>query len=178
VNAARLGIEVNALEKGSLSPSEFVQFGLSKIRRADVVLPDRYDEQRDPFILRHGHPPFVVFLLSLVADSRSERVIRSVQLFGSGVFTCAVILSYVATTRVVQWPGLLLVSLLALWMARLAFGSVSFHGWEATWATVTAALLALLRGPMPVSGRVIGVGLSTVLALAALTLETGLVLWV
>ena len=178
VNAARLGIVANALEKGSLSPSEFVQFGLSKMRSTGVVLPERYIEGRDPFVLRHGHPPFVVFLLSLVAHVQSERGIRSVQLFGSLIFTCAVVLSYVAVTRTVQWPGLLLVSVLALWMTRLAFGSVSFHGWEATWATVTAALLASLSGPVAVSGRVLGIGLSMVLALSALTLETGLVLWV
>src|SRR5262245_7238928 len=77
VNAAKLGVPANAWDIGSLSPREFLKFGLSKVRGESPALPDSYDEQRDPFVLRHHHPPLVIFLLSTVARSRSERVMRS-----------------------------------------------------------------------------------------------------
>lgn len=174
VNAASLGPVANAFETGSLSPAHFVRFALSKIAGKNPVLPPDYDESRDPFVLRHYHPPFVVFLLSAFSRSRSERVIRSVQLFGALAFTFATFLSYRSISGSIGWAGMLVVALMTLWLNRLLFGSVSFHGWAAVWATATAALLSRW---LQVRKNAVGILLCVSLALALLTLETGLLVW-
>lgn len=158
----------------ALPLSLYVTFALAKISGTDPTLPPGYDERRDPLILRHYHPPFVVLLLSGVLPSKSERVIRSVQLLGALAFTCSILLSYWSISGSTSWPGMLLTSLLALWMIRLMFSSVSFHGWEVVWTTTTAALMGRWLG---VRKRALGVLLCASLALAVLTLETGLLVW-
>lgn len=171
VNAAGFGVAANAFERGSLSPLDFAQFALSKATKGESFLPPGYDQQRDPFILRHYHPPFVVFLLAVLPQVESERVVRSVQLLGALLLIVTMVLAYRSIAGPTGWSGMILVSALPLWMSRLAFGSLFFHWWEAIWVTITAALLALL-------GRSRGVGDTRLrLALALLTLETGLVVW-
>jgi len=176
VNAAKLGVWVNAFEKGSLSPRDFIRFAIAKISGSNAVLPFDYDESRDPFLLRHFHPPFVVFLLSAVSQSKSERVIRSVQLLGALAFICAIVFSYWSISASAGWPGVLLVSLLALWMIPQLFSSISFHGWMAVWTTIIAALLT--RWFEEQKSRRLRFLLCASLTLALLTLETGFLVWI
>lgn len=177
VNAARLGAVANAFEGGSMSSVQFVRFAVSKIRGSNPVVPSNYDEQHDPLLLRHYHPPFVVYLLSAVSGSRSERVLRLVQLLGALAFTLTVVFAYRSIEGSKGWPGLLLVSLLAVWMSTLLFGPIWFHGWEAVWSTAAATLLSLLSRPVPAGRNGVAVALGVVLALALLTLETGVFVW-
>jgi hypothetical protein len=60
LDAAKLGVWANATDAGSLSPGEFVRFSLAKRSGRAVALPPGYDEERDPLLVRHYHPPFVV----------------------------------------------------------------------------------------------------------------------
>jgi len=177
VNAAKLGSSANALESGSLWPLEFLRFALSKAQGRDPILPDEYDESLDPFILRHFHPPFVVFLLTTISPSRSERVIRSVQVLGSLLLILAMMLSYRIISDSSGWAGAVVVSLFALWIVRLVFASVSFHGWEAIWSTTAAVLIARLCPPAGAPRAVLWIGLCITLAVSLLTLETGLAVW-
>lgn len=174
VNAAQLGPQANALERGSLSPIQFVNFALTKMSGKRSGLPAGYDERRDPLLLRHYHPPFVVFLLSAVSPFRSERLIRGVQLVGALALTLTIAFSYRSLSGSVGWSGMLLVMLLTLWLVRLLFASVSFHGWAAVWATTTAALLGRW---LSARTGIIAFFLCTSLALMLLTLETGILVW-
>ena len=169
VSAAGLGLRANALDKGSLSPSEFAGFALAKITREIPTLPAYYDESRDPFVLRHYHPPFVVFLLSQVAGSRSERVLRSVQLLGALALACAVFFTYRSLSPSPGWCGIALISILTPWILVLLFSSLSFHGWATVWTTITAALLGRW---LNFRSTTLGFLFCLSLALTFLTLET------
>ena len=170
VSAAGLGLRANALDKGSLSPFEFAGFALAKITRETPTLPAYYDESRDPFVLRHYHPPFVVFLLSQVAGSRSERVFRSVQLAGALALAMTLFFSYRSISPEAGWCGIFLLSVLSFWILVLLFGSLSFHGWAAVWTTTTAALLGQW---LTLRRNALGFFLCLNLALTFVTLETG-----
>ncbi len=173
--AASLGPWANVADRGSLSPLQYGRFAVAKISAKEPVLPADYDESRDLLLLRHYHPPFVVLLLSIVSPWRNERLIRSVQLLGALAFTFATICSYWSLSGSTKWFGMLLVLLLTLWMIPPLFSSLSFHGWEAVWTTTSAALMSrLLNRGM----AAIGLLLCVTLALAFLTLETGLLVWV
>lgn len=174
VNAAKLGAWANVVEMGSLSPSHFISFALAKLSGSDPTLPAGYDESQDPLLLRHYHPPFVVLLLSGVSASKDERVIRSVQLLGALAFSCVIVFSYRSISDSAEWSGMLLVSLLTLWMSQMLFGWVSFHGWEAVWVTASAALMGQW---LSFGKRAMGVFLCASLALALLTLQTGMFVW-
>jgi len=97
VNVTKLGAWANYTEKGSLSPQEYIEFSLSKLRKSqenEYSLPPNYSEDKDPFLLRHFHPPFVNYLLSIIdktVGTSNERIVRSVQLFGALIFTLAVL---------------------------------------------------------------------------------------
>jgi hypothetical protein len=175
VNAARLGPLANTLDIGSLSPREFVRFALAKRHGTAPSLPDGYEEQSDPLVLRHYHPPFVVILLSLISSLKSERALRLVQLVGSLLFVAVILFSLKSITGSVGWTELLVVSLLTLQLIQLSFGSIAFHGWEGVWSTASAAMLSKwLRAPRPA----IGFLLCAAAALALVTLETGAVVWI
>lgn len=171
VKAARLGGIANATEAGSLSPSEFFELGLAKLAGQEPHLPGWYDESEDPFLLRHFHPPFVVYLLSLVASSNSERLLRSVQILGSLFLIGATVMGYLYLDNGWSWAGCGVVACLGIWVSQILFRSISFHGWEAVWVSATAtfasAWLAQSRS-MAVGGLLCGS-----LILACLTLETG-----
>ncbi len=175
VLAASRGPWVNATERGSLSLLQYGRFALAKLSGKEPVLPPEYDESQDPLLLRHYHPPFVVLLLSPVSWTRSERAIRSVQLLGGLALSCAVTLSYLSLSRPPGWCGMLLISLLILWTIPRLFSSLSFHGWEAVWTTASAALLGRW---LSTGAKAAGVLLCASLAMALVTLETGLLLWV
>jgi len=175
VNAAGLGPWANMVEGGSLPISHFVAFAFAKITGRQFAFPEGYDESRDPLLLRHYHPPLVVLLLSPVSWTRSERTIRSVQLLGALALSCAVTLSYLSLSGPPGWSGILVVSLLVLWTILVVFTSLSFHGWEAVWTTASAALLGRW---LSTRAKVVGVLLCASLAMAVVTLETGLLVWV
>ena len=175
LRAARLGVVANALERGSLSPGEFVRFGEAKLSRRPPLLPAGYAEERDPLVLRHYHPPFVIYLLSAVAQAQNERVLRIVQLVGALAFCGTVLLVALRGGGPgVGWTEALVVSLLALQLARTAFSSISFHGWEAVWILGAGGLLARWL-QSPETGTAISFCVVGALALA--TLPSGIVVW-
>ena len=175
-NAGKLGVFANAVDRGSLSPSQFVRFSLAKISGETPALPEDYDTTRDPFLLRHYHPPLFIYLVSAVSHFESERAIRSVQLLGALAFILVVLSSYWSLSASPRWCGLLLVSLLALWMSLMLFENLSFHGWEAVWTVSSAALLS--RWLSDERGPPWGILLCISLVFVFLTLEIGVVVWV
>ena len=174
VNAAGLGPWANMAERGSLRLSDFVAFAFAKISNRPFAFPEGHEEARDPLLLRHYHPPFVVLLLAPVSWTRSERAIRSVQLLGGLTLSCVVAMSYLSLSGQPGWSGVLLISLLILWTIPGLFSSLSFHGWEAVWTTASAALLGRW---LNTRATAVGVLLCASLAMALVTLETGLLLW-
>lgn len=170
VNAAKLGIKANMLEQFSLSPVAYWEFSRAKLARRPPQLPPSYDEGRDTLLLRHYHPPLVVFLMSLLPDLNSERVARSVQLLGAFLLSLAIFFCYGSLTVKPTWPGLAILSSLTIWINLNFFRAISFHGWAAIWVTTTAAALILWLNSR---ARSWGWVLCASLALSFLTLETG-----
>lgn len=177
-NAARQGVLANALDRGSLTPGQFLSFALAKARReAEAPLPPGYDEPRDPLILRHYHPPFVVYLVALItgsSDSPGERLTRSAQILGALALIACMLLSYLSASRRPTWPGALTVVALGALLSYLTFFNLNFHGWTAVWTVTTAALLSRW---LAAGQKGAGVLLCLSLALVLATLESGLVVW-
>ena len=175
VNSTRLGVWANATEKGSLSPQEYIKFSLSKIRKSETeyILPENYSEDKDPFILRHYHPPFVNYLIAIVDNifgSDNERIFRSVQLFGALVLIFAIYACYYQMScRNTSGSGILIIGGLCIWMCTGLFKSLHFHGWQAVWIVFVSWFLTDWLNE---SKNKIGLIIS--LALSVLTLETGL----
>lgn len=174
VNAASLGIASNAMELGSLGPAEFVAFARAKLTGEPPKLPPSYDEARDPLLLRHYHPPLVIYLTAMISNATptpDERGFRGAQLVGAIVFSGALVWAYVLIGRSVRWPGLLLLLLLSCWMVLVSFQTLHFHGWAAVW--VVAASAAAVRAKSsprvwaPLFGVLMGLGLITLEALLA-----------
>jgi hypothetical protein len=176
VRAAELGLAANALESGSLTPGDFAALAMAKRSGADPPVPEHYDESRDPLLLRHYHPPFVTYLLSLVAPSASERVMRLVQLLGAFCLLAAALLGYGRLAKAPSPAGASAVIAFGLWLVPPLFASISFHGWLAVWLTLGAALLSSRRSPERRQQRWWPFGV--VCGFAALTLETGVLLLV
>lgn len=175
VNAARLGLLVNALDIGSLSPTEFVRFGFAKRYGTLPSLPDGYDERSDPLVLRHYHPPLVVLLLSLISHFESERILRLVQLAGSMLFVAVILFSLRSITGSTGWAEVLIASVLTLDLIQLSLRSISFHGWEGVWSAASAAFVSRwFQDRRPLTGLL----LCATAALALGTLETGGLVWV
>ena len=172
VNAARLGAWSNMVERGSIGLVDYLEFARSKYWRREPGYPRWYDETRDPLLLRHYHPPLVVLMLSGLSESRNEHVLRSVQNVGALFLIGVILFSYSSLTTAPSWPGIVVVSLLALWMSLMLFSSLSFHGWAAVWTTSSAALLSHW---LDARRRSVGIALCASLVLAILTLETGLI---
>lgn len=63
--AAQSGIAVNALEQQTLSLLEFSELGLAKIWKQQPDVSNFPSEFKDPFLLRHFHPPLPVYYWSL-----------------------------------------------------------------------------------------------------------------
>jgi len=172
--AAEAGVLGNALERGSLSATEFYRFAKSKQGGGEPVLPVGYDEARDPFLLRHFHPPLVVYLTSVVSafgGARDERVLRSGQLLGALALVIFMLAAYRGLSQPPTWAGLLIVSILTYWLSLILFSSLSMHGWMAVWIVAASALTARWLGGRE---RWAGVLLCVCMALSLLTLETGL----
>jgi hypothetical protein len=175
VQAARKGVAANALERDSLSASEFYRFARSKQAGGEPVLPAGYDEAKDPFLLRHFHPPLAIYMTSVVASvigAEDERAYRAAQLLGALVFIVTLLLSYRWLTESPTWAGLLIVSALAYWLSLVLFASLAMHGWMAVW---TVAASAFASRWISVRGMRVGLLLCVCLAFSLLTLETGVV---
>lgn len=176
VNATRLGILANAGEEGSLSAQEYIKFSLSKINKSqenNYSLPTDYSEEKDPFLLRHFHPPFLNYLLSIVNNTvgtNNEHYVRSVQLFGAlililSIFACY----YYLTDQNVTFTGILIISFLSIWMTSSLYASLQYHGWLAVWLVfICWCLTNWLNKDKN------GIALVIFLALAVITLETGI----
>jgi len=177
LNAARQGVIGNALERNSRSAVEFLRFAQAKKSGATYV-SEGYDENVDPFLIRHFHPPLVIYLQAAIvgwSNHPGERLVRAVQLLGGFVFLFALFASYRNLSGGFHWPGLLIVAVLGVWMCFFLFSSVQFHGWAAIWSLATAAFLSTwLAKPEPWRGILVCLSV----ALSTLTLETGLIVLV
>lgn len=177
-SAAKLGIVANALEHGSLSPTDFVAFALAKRSGAPPSLPPSYDEATDPFVLRHLHPPFTVYLVSAIAgDQRpvDERLLRAPQLLGALALISALVIAYRSLSTRPRVLSYVLVALGSAWLSVLLFAILTPHGWSAVWTVVATVRLVLwLRSGTARDAALLGVPLGG----AVLTLETGPVIWV
>ncbi len=177
VNAAQLGVWANAIEKGSLTPLQFARLAKAKTS-GQTYLSQGYDESKDPFLLRHFHPPLVIYLESLILrpyGHPGERVVRSSQLCGALALIGALFLAYRSLGRQVQWPGMIVIALLAFWMCQSLFSSLQFHGWAAVWAVALSTVLFRWLDRFEAS---LAIAVSVSLALGALTLETAAILLV
>lgn len=175
-NASRLGVWANATDQGSLSPVEFFQFINSKRGGGEPVYPAQYDEQKDPLLLRHYHPPFVVYVVAVTTpllNSESDRAVRVGQLLGALCFLCVLFYAYRSLSRAQSMAGMLAVLLFGIGMSYLAFYSLSFHGWLAVWTTLTALFLSRW---LKDGDKRAGVLMCATTALTIASLETGLVI--
>jgi len=175
-NAAKAGIIANAVERGSLSPVDWLRFAFAKQTGTEPTLPSGYDEATDPLILRF-HPPFVVYLIAAIAGDQipiDEHRVRAAQLLGALALIAVVTAAYRSLSSAPTIAGYFVVALLSAWLCLQLFVSVSLHGWFAVWIVVTAMLLArwLEKGT---TMRAAAVGCS--LGAALLTLESAVVLW-
>lgn len=172
VTAARLGWWPNAADTGSLSPGALLAFIRAKWRHQAPHLPEGYEEDLDPLLLRNLHPPFIVFLVVPFAWSMEEPVLRLGQLLGGWTLMGALLLAHRRTSSRPTHMGIVTVGVLGLWAAHLVFRSIQCHGWMTVWSVASAfALSQWLRG----RERAWGVASSVFLALAITTLHTGLV---
>jgi hypothetical protein len=173
VNAARLGLGANYVESGSLSAMEFVAFARSK-RAGGTVLPSGYEEQRDPLLLRHYHPPLGFYLLVPLANAENERVIRLGQLLGGLLLAILILGAYAKISPAATAGGFASVAALTLWATIPLFQSLSPHGWAALWCVLVPWLLSRwLRG----EGRRPGLFLAAALGASLATQMPSPVLW-
>jgi hypothetical protein len=172
LNAAQLGVWVNAVDAGSFSMPDFLRLANAK-RSGRAYNPPWYEEAADPFLIRHFHPPFVIYLEALIVrwfNHPSERVVRLVQLVGAFAFILAVLAAYRNLSGRLTLMGTIVSGSLALWMSVFLFSSLQFHGWAAVWTVAAPAFLSqLLRDQNRLSAGL----LCLTLALSAITFETG-----
>lgn len=173
VNAARLGLITNLLDRNSLSPIEYWKFAESKAKRQAPILPADYDESRDTLNIRHYHPPLVVAMMSILPEPATERECRAVQLVGALLFSVVVLLAYVRASANPTYTGFVVVVLLVIWMNVFLFSWITFHGWMAIWAT--AATMFFTRW-LEERDKVAGGICCLCAAFSLLSLETGALL--
>src|SRR5262249_44861373 len=173
VQASRLGLRSNVWDDGSLSPREFVEFAIAKGRADGGAVPATYDEDADPLVRRHYHPPGIVALLSVVPIDRPEWVLRLPQVTGGLLLIATLLWGYAKLSPSPGFFGLAWIGAVAAWGAALGFGSIQFHGWQAIWSTLLAVVaVEWLRNPQTRTAIAAG----AVLGAAALTLETAAIL--
>jgi hypothetical protein len=172
VTAARLGWWPNAWDRGSLSPGALLAFIQAKAQHQAPRLPEGYEEDLDPLLLRNLHPPFIVFLEVPFAWSMDEPVLRLGQLLGGWTLLGALLLAHRWTSSRPTRMGLVTVGVLGLWAGRLLFRSIQCHGWMTIW---TLASVVALGQWLHKRERAWGVASSVFLALTVVTLHTGLV---
>jgi hypothetical protein len=173
VQASRLGLRANVWDDGSLSPREFVEFAMAKGRADAGAVPATYDEDADPLVRRHYHPPGIVALLSVVPIDRPEWALRLLQVAGGLLLIATLLWGYATLSPLPGFFGLAWIGAVAAWGAGLGFGSIQFHGWQAICSTLLAVLaVEWLRNPQTRTAIAAGI----VLGAAALTLETAAIL--
>lgn len=174
VAAARKGVVTNLLESGSLSIPAYLRFAYDKATDATPRLPAGYEEADDPFKLRHGHSPLVVAAMSVLGPGSSERGQRLVQMAGAVALTAVVVIGFVLMAPRFSWAGLVVVLLVLPWVNWHMFRDVQFHGWLAVWLAASAVCFA--QWLQHDRHRGWALALCASLALAVLTLESGLFL--
>ena len=172
MTASRLGLVANLMDSGSLRPRDFVSFAAAKWRHRTPALPEGYDEERDPLLLRNHHPPFVVYAIWPFSASTSEGTLRFGQTLGAAILLTLVAFAHLRLSPHLSLEGAAVVCLLGLWAARLGFASLHTHGWMAVWTT--GFVLSLERW---LSRPTLGWGLSCCasLALSLATLHSGVI---
>ncbi len=175
VTAARLGFGANAWDEGSLSPRALLAFIGAKRQHQASQLPQGYEEERDPLLLRNLHPPFIVYLVVPFAWYSSEAVLRVGQLLGAWALLGVLLLAHRWTSYRPTRMGQMTVGVLGLWAGRLLFSSIQCHGWMTIW---TLASVVALSKWLHKREWAWGVAASVFLALTVVTLHTGLVVLV
>lgn len=171
VNAARLGVWVNMADANSLDVRDYYSFARAKASNQAPQLPESYSEQLDTLYLRHLHPPLVAVLLTPLADSKNERVIRFIQVVGALLLIGSMLYGYSLLSANPTWAGAFVVAALAVWCAWELFATLSFHGWVAIGLTMSAALASAW---LSTGSARYGIGLCIALAFSVLSLESGL----
>jgi hypothetical protein len=174
LNAARMGLTANALDSGGLGYGGLSEMIRAKYRGAAPSLPDGYDEVSDPVVVRHYHPPGMVYPHLPVALAEGERASRAPLLVGLLLFTA---LFSLTAGRISSPPspwGWGLVGLAGAWLGLLGFTRIHGHGWLAAWTLAVAFGLATWRSRGWSRGR--GLTLAA-LVLSGLTLESAAILW-
>lgn len=170
LNAARLGFFANYLETGTLSYGDFHEFVNAKREKRPPVLPDGYEEERSPIIVRHIHPPLVAYVMSPFAHSDSDRTARLPQLFGAIALAAALIFAWRTLSSQPTFAGALAIGLSAVWGGVFLFSEVTYHGWEAVFVVLSGATLVRWMD-QPTRNNLLWV--AAAIALAGVTLQTG-----
>lgn len=170
VNAARLGFFANYLETGTLSYGDFHEFVNAKRQKRAPVLPDGYEEERSPIIVRHIHPPLVAYVMSPFAHSESDRTARIPQLLGAIALAAALIFAWRTLTAKPTLAGALAIGMSAVWGGVFLFSEITYHGWEAVFVVLSGAMLVRWLD-RPTRNHLLW--LAAAIALAGVTLQTG-----
>jgi hypothetical protein len=174
--AAKLGPEKNLLESGSLSPRDYLRFARAKLSHAKPQLPSRYNEQSDPLLLRHYHPPAVPVAMAVSSGFGGDRATRFVQLVGAAALIVVGLWCYTVTSPRRSLVAAVPLVLALAWVGWHLFGDLEMHGWETVFISLVG--LCLVQWIKTGQRRSWGVALCGALALAILTLESGLFLLV
>ncbi len=116
VNAARLGLFANYLEIGSLNFKDFIIYSLNKLYKdVDVNNIDNYyNEQKDPFLLRHFHPPLPIYIFYIFGSySNYKESITRLSIIFLGLITLLAVFwfSLKIFNRKVAYISILILSL-------------------------------------------------------------------
>ena len=172
-NAAEMGFVSNWMESGALSAKSFAALVRARLHRAPFVSPARYVEERDPLLLRHLHPPLMVYLLTPVPDSGSERIHRVPLLLVALGMLSGLIFGLARLGRTDSW-SLVLGSSVGGWASVQVAERIQFHGLAAATALAAVAAGCAWRESRSERARLT---LIVFLALLALSLETSVVVW-
>lgn len=173
INASRLGIGANMFDRGSLTPAQFIAFVKAKAHHQAPVSPESYDETTDPVVLRHFHPPFVFYLQALIGTHAGDRESRRAQLLGAAALLAALFFLYRSLSLRPTLAGLIALAIVGITACWILFSSISCHGWMAVWTTLTCGFVVRWRR-QPSARNAVGIVVSV--ALAAITLESALLL--
>lgn len=122
--AAERGIYNNALDEGSLSASEFIKYGESKLNGTDYR---HAHEKKDLFLLRHFHPPMPLYPYALFVGYTTNKSIEEWMhnyhmtntVLSIGIVLCLIIFTYLTLDLFIKSNILHLVFICALYLSPL-----------------------------------------------------------
>jgi len=183
VVASEMGIYTNAMERGSLNIHQFIKLGMDKLkkRRGSVV----NDESKDPFILRHFHPPLPTYYWSLLLSLSKKMNSREVILrYGMVALGALAILVFFLSLRHIDLVGhtnsnlgiILVIPIMVNSKIFVGgFSILNFHAFHLIAVTIfVASFINFLRCSNLRSSILFGISMS----LVVLTLETSAFIFV